>query len=63
SIVTVVLSPPLTGTVAVGPVMGWADVVFYDLVEGETVTFDAEDGALQLATFARGSAGVILSDV
>lgn len=62
-IVTVVLAPPLTGTVAVGPVLGWADVVMYDLVEGETVTFDAEDGALQVATFARGSAGVILSDV
>ena len=63
SIVTVVLSPPLTDTVAVGPLLEWADVVYYDLVEGETVTFDAEDGALQVATFARGPAGVILSEV
>jgi hypothetical protein len=35
----------------------------YNLVEGETVTFDAEDGALQVATFARGPSGVVLSDV
>lgn len=62
SVTMVVLAPPMLGTVPVAPLLQWADVVLYDLVEGETVTFDAEDGALQVSTFAR-RAGVVLSDV
>ena len=52
----------MLGNVAVGGLLEWADVVMYDLVEGETVTFDAEDGALPISTFAI-RAGVVLSDV
>ncbi|MEZ5238051.1 MAG: O-antigen ligase family protein [Microthrixaceae bacterium] len=63
SVTAIVLAPPVLGTVAVGNVLGWADVVLYDVVEGSTVTFDAEDGALQVATFAPSAAGVVLSDV
>ncbi len=62
-IITVMLAPPLLGTHAVSPSLRWADVVLYNLVEGETVTFDAEDAALQISTFADGPAGVVLSDV
>ncbi|MCB1270029.1 MAG: O-antigen ligase family protein [Microthrixaceae bacterium] len=63
SVTCVLLAPPMLGEVPVAPVLAWADVVFYDLVEGSTVTFDAEDGALQIATFATAPAGVVLSDV
>ncbi len=63
SVVVVMLAPPLLGTVPVSGVLEWSDVVFYDLEEGATVTFDAEDGALQIATFAAGPSGVVLSDV
>jgi O-antigen ligase len=62
SVTVVVLAPPMLGNVAVAGVLQWADVVMYDLVEGETVTFDAEDGALPISTFAS-RAGVVLSDV
>ncbi len=62
SVSVVVLAPPMLGNMAVGPVLEWSEVVLYDLVEGETVTFDAEDGALQIATFAA-HPGVVLSDV
>lgn len=62
SVTVIILAPPMLGGVAVGGVLEWADVVMYDLVEGETVTFDAEDGALPISTFAA-HAGVILSDV
>lgn len=62
SVTVIVLAPPMLGRVAVAGVLEWADVVMYDLVEGETVTFDAEDGALPIATFAS-HAGVVLSDV
>jgi hypothetical protein len=62
SVTVIVLAPPMLGNVAVGGLLEWADVVLYDLVEGETVTFDAEDGALPISTFAS-CAGVVLSDV
>ncbi len=62
-VVTIMLGPPLLGTVPMSPSLQWADVVLYNLVEGETLTFDAEDGALQISTFARGPSGVVLSDV
>lgn len=62
SVTVIVLAPPTLGSVAVAGVLQWADVVMYDLVEGETVTFDAEDGALPISTFAS-RAGVVLSDV
>ena len=62
-VIVVMLSPPLLSTVPVSPSLRWAEVVLYNLVEGETVTSDAEDAALQVATFAQGPAGVVLSDV
>jgi hypothetical protein len=62
-VIVVMLSPPLLGTVPVSPCLRRFDVVLYNLVEGETVTSDAEDAALQVATFAQGPAGVVLSDV
>ena len=62
-VIVVMLAPPVLGTVPVSPSLQWADVVLYDLIEGETVTFDAEDAALQVSTFAQGPAGVVLSDV
>lgn len=62
SVTVIVLAPPMLGRVAVAGVLEWSDVVMYDLVEGETVTFDAEDGALPITTFAS-HAGVVLSDV
>ena len=62
-VIVVMLAPPLLGTVPVSTCLRWADVVMYNLVEGETVTADAEDAALQVATFAQGPAGVVLSDV
>lgn len=62
SVTVIVLAPPMLGNVAVAGLLKWADVVMYDLVEGETVTFDAEDGALPIVTFAS-RAGVVLSDV
>jgi hypothetical protein len=62
-VIVVMLAPPLLGTVPVSPSMRWASVVLYNLVEGETVTSDAEDAALQVSTFAQGPAGVVLSDV
>jgi O-antigen ligase len=62
-VIVVMLAPPLLGTVPVSPSMRWASVVLYNLVEGETVTSDAEDAALQVSTFALGPSGVVLSDV
>ncbi|MCP4435640.1 MAG: hypothetical protein GY812_09125 [Actinomycetia bacterium] len=62
-VIIVMLAPPLLGTIPVSPSLRWADVVLYNLVEGETVTSDAEDAALQVATFAQGPSGVVLSDV
>ena len=62
-VITVLLAPPLLGTVPVAPSLKWADVVLYCLVEGRTVTFDAEDGAIRVRTFCNAPAGVVLSDV
>jgi hypothetical protein len=62
-IITILLAPPLLGAVPAAPSLRWADVVLYCLVEGRTVTFDAEDGALRVRTFSPAPAGVVLSDV
>lgn len=62
-VVTVLLAPPLLGTVPAAPSLRWADVVLYCLVEGRTVTFKAEDGAIRVRTFSTAPSGVVLSDV
>ncbi|MFZ4518279.1 MAG: O-antigen ligase family protein [Microthrixaceae bacterium] len=59
----VVLAPSLLGTVPGGPVLAWADAVALALVEGRTVTFDAEDAALRVRTFTAAPSGVVLLDV
>ncbi len=59
----VVLAPSLLGTVPGGPVLAWADAVVLALVEGRTVTFDAEDAGLRVRTFTAAPSGVVLLDV
>lgn len=62
-ITVVVLAPSLTSDAAVGALLAWADSVVLTLVEGRTVTFDAEDAAAPIRTFAAGPAGVVMMDV
>lgn len=59
----VLLAPSTLGDVANAPVLGWGDAVVLGLVEGRTVTFDAEDAASRVRSFAAGPAGVVLLDV
>ena len=59
-ITVVVLAPSLTSDAAVGALLAWADSVVLTLVEGRTVTFDAEDAAAPIRTFAAGPAGVVM---
>jgi O-antigen ligase len=59
----VLLAPPTMGDVANSPVLGWGDVVVLGLVEGRTVTFDAEDAASQVRAFGAGALGIVLLDV
>jgi hypothetical protein len=49
--------------VPAGPVLDWGESVVLALVEGRTVTFDAEDAAAQVRTFVHAPAGVVLLDV
>jgi O-antigen ligase len=63
SVVTVLLAPPLLGTVPAAASLRWADVLLYCLVEGRTVTFKAEDAAIRVRTFSTAPSGVVLSDV
>lgn len=60
--VLVVLAPSLLGTTAAAPAMVWSDALVLGLVEGRTVTFDAEDAAARIQTFVRDGAGVVLLD-
>lgn len=62
-VMVVMVCPRLLGTVPAAPSLRWADSVLYCLVEGGTVTFEAEDGALSIRTLSNASAGVILADV
>jgi O-antigen ligase len=59
----VVLAPSLLSAVPAASLLRWADATTLALVEGRTVTFDAEDAAAQVHTFASGAAGVVLLDV
>ena len=59
----VLLAPSAMGDVANAPVLGWGDIVVLGLVEGRTVTFDAEDAASRVRTFGAGPGGVVLLDV
>ncbi len=62
--VTVVLvAPPVLGDVPVSAVLSWGDAVVLTLVEGRTVTFDAEDAAAVVRTFSLGCNGAVLLDV
>jgi hypothetical protein len=59
----VVLAPSLTSDAPVGSLLAWADSVVLTLVEGRTVTFDAEDAASPIRMFGTGPAGVVMMDV
>ena len=59
----VVLAPPSSGGVPIAPVRGWGDAVVLGLVEGRTVTFDAEDAASRVRHFATSANGIVLLDV
>lgn len=59
----VVLAPSLTADAPVGALLAWADATVLTLVEGRTVTFDAEDAAAPVRTFATGPSGVVMMDV
>ncbi|MCC6185031.1 MAG: hypothetical protein IT194_10270, partial [Microthrixaceae bacterium] len=59
----VVLAPSLTSRAPVGAVLAWADAVVLTLVEGRTVTFDAEDAASPIRSFVGGPSGVVMMDV
>ena len=62
-VTVVVLAPSLMSEVPAGAILNWADAVVLALVEGRTVTFDAEDAAAQVRTFVGSPAGVVLLDV
>ena len=57
------LAPSLLGEVAAGPTLAWADSVVLALVEGRTVTFDAEDSAAMMDNFVVVPDGAVLLDV
>lgn len=59
----VLLAPPSSGEVPLAPVLGWGDAVVLALVEGRTVTFDAEDAASRVRNFASAPYGIVLLDV
>ena len=59
----VLLAPPVLGAIPVSAVLGWGSAVVLALVEGRTVTFDAEDAAGAVRTFSSGVDGVVLLDV
>jgi hypothetical protein len=63
NVVTVLLAPPLLSNVPAAQTLRWADSVLYCLVEGRTVTFEAEDAAIRIRTFSTAPSGVVLSDV
>jgi hypothetical protein len=59
----VMLAPSVLGAVPAGPTLAWGDAVVLALVEGRTVTFDAEDAAVQMQTFVVGAPGLVMLDV
>jgi O-antigen ligase len=59
----VLLAPPALGDVANAPVLGWGDAVVMGLVEGRSITFDAEDAASRVRAFAAGPGGIVLLDI
>lgn len=62
-VIVVMLAPPMLGSIPVAATLQWADVVLHSVVEGRTVTFEAEDAGVQVRTFSTAPAGVVLSDV
>ncbi len=62
-VAVVIMAPSLCSGVAVGALLAWADVTVLALVEGRTVTFDAEDAAAPIRTFATAPSGVVMLDV
>ncbi len=62
-VVVVVLAPSLLSGVSVGPWLHWADACVLTLVEGRTVTFDAEDAAERIRSLSAEPHGIVMLDV
>jgi O-antigen ligase len=62
-VTVVTLVPALVGDRPAAHLLQSADAVVLALVEGRTVTFDAEDAALVVRTFAAAPAGIVVLDV
>lgn len=62
-VVAVVLAPSLLSRAPVSQWLGWADATLLTLVEGRTVTFDAEDAAGELRSLAAPPYGIVMLDV
>jgi O-antigen ligase len=62
-VTVITLAAPLADGRPSGHLLQSADAVVLAMVEGRTVTFDAEDAALVIRTFAAAPAGVVVLDV
>ena len=62
-VAVVVLAPSLLSGVSTGPWLHWADACVLTLVEGRTVTFDAEDAAERVRSLSAEPHGVVMLDV
>ena len=62
-VTVVMVAPPILGDIPMSAVLSWGDAVVLTLVEGRTVTFDAEDAAAVVRTFSFGCNGAVLLDV
>lgn len=62
-ITVIVVASPLTSRSPSGALLAWADAIVLTVVEGRTVTFDAEDAAAPIRSFGGGPAGAVMMDV
>ncbi len=62
-VVVVVLAPSLLSGVSAGPWLHWAEACVLTLVEGRTVTFDAEDAAERIRSLSAEPHGIVMLDV
>jgi len=62
-ITVIVVASPLTSASPSGALLAWADAIVLTVVEGRTVTFDAEDAAAPIRSFGGGPSGAVMMDV
>ena len=62
-VAVVVLAPSLLSGASAGPWLHWAEACVLTLVEGRTVTFDAEDAAERIRSLSAEPHGVVMLDV